>query len=77
MKKVKFEKCDLFHIVAKNQNQIQKVVFNLDDCINANYDYESLYSHHISHPKSNKHKKILNPLQRRIKFLSLSEKEFP
>ena len=30
---------------------------NLDDCINAYYNYESLYSHLVSQPNSNKYYK--------------------
>ena len=37
-----------------------EIFFNLDDCINANYNYESLCSRLVSQPKSNVNKNNSN-----------------
>ena len=51
---------------SKKLKQHTKKFLNLDDCINANYNYESLRSRLVSQPNSNKNYKNLNHLHRKI-----------
>ena len=80
-KKAKFEKLGSFYINSnhsrKKLKQHTESFLNLDNCINANYYYESLCSHLVSQPKSNKIIKMLYPLCRRIYFQSLLVNYFP
>ena len=60
MKKVRFEKVGSGELFNMNYNHSFKLeqnteyFFDLDGCTNANYNNESLHSHIVSHPNSNK-----------------------
>ena len=45
----------------KKSKEHKESFLNLDDCINANYHYESLLSRLGNQPNSNKYNKDLNP----------------
>ena len=60
-------------MAAKNLNNI-KFFFNLDDCINANYNYQSSRCNLVSQPNSNKNNKnFTSSTQKDIVFITFGE----